>query len=422
MPDTSPLAEQLAKLLADTTTLYQAAHGAHWNVTGSDFSEYHALFEAVYTDVYESLDPIAENIRKLDALAPFGLADLVGLRELADPPVTSDPQGLCQQLLDANTQVLACLDETFQLASGLNQQGIANFIAERIDQHQKWAWQLRMSVNTTGTAQDAMPRSTTANPEKRSMAPVAIRVPSADGETRTAFVVPFKAEWRDSGNPATPYETTLRGHAAVFNSMSEDLGGFRELIAPGAFRAALRKNPDVRLLFNHDSNYVLARTASGTLELREDAQGLHVFARVDRRMSWVEDLRTSMARGDIDQMSFAFTVADGGDTWAVADDGKVVRTINADGVDGLYDVSVVTYPAYTSTSVDMRDVLMRAATEGRLPEGVAAPVVEHHQGAGPGSGSSSTPAAGLDANLRRLAALRARAAAATATHQTRSIS
>lgn len=229
--------------------------------------------------------------------------------------------------------------------------------------------------------------------------------------------VTFAVECRDSGNPATPNIVTLRGYAAKYNSLSEDLGGFREMLAPGAFRSALRKSPDVRLLFNHDPNYVLARTASGTLELREDTTGLHVFAQVDRSISWVNDLRTAMQRGDIDQMSFAFTVADGGDTWAVADDGTIVRTVNADGVDGLFDVSVVTYPAYTSTTVDMREILMRAATEGRLPAGaVAVPVVEPHM-AGPGSRSSTT-SAGVDSEKhRRLIALRAKAAAATATHQ-----
>ena len=111
-------------------------------------------------------------------------------------------------------------------------------------------------------------------------------------------------------------------------------------------------------------------------------------------------------------------MAENGDTWAVADDGTVIRTINADGIDGLFDVSVVTYPAYTSTTVDMREILMRAATEGRLPAGaVAVPVVEPSLMAGPGSTSSSTPAGEDSEKHRRLVALRARAAAATATHQ-----
>lgn len=191
--------------------------------------------------------------------------------------------------------------------------------------------------------------------------------PPATPGLRHVVVFPMDGcEWRDSGNPATPNETTLRGHAAVFNSLSHDLGGFREMLEPGAFRAALRSQPDVRLLVNHDPNYVMARTASGTLELREDGTGLHVFARVDRRISWVEDLRTTMQRGDIDQMSFAFTVGENGDDWAVTEDGHVVRTIRADGVDGLYDVSVVSYPAYEATRVDMRSLLDQAVAQGRI--------------------------------------------------------
>ncbi len=189
------------------------------------------------------------------------------------------------------------------------------------------------------------------------------------GALRHAVTVPIEGiEWRDSGDPARKTDTTLRGHAAVFSSLSDDLGGFRELIAPGAFRAALRSNPDVRLLLNHDPNYVLGRTASGTLELREDGTGLHVFARVDRNISWVEDLRSSMQRGDIDQMSFAFTVDDEGDTWSVTDDGQAIRTIQPDGVRDLFDVSVVTYPAYEHTNADMRSVLDAAVAAGKLPE------------------------------------------------------
>jgi HK97 family phage prohead protease len=185
---------------------------------------------------------------------------------------------------------------------------------------------------------------------------------------RREIVVPLDSvEWRDSGDAAHKNETTLRGHAAVFNSLSEDLGGFRELIEPGFFRAALRKSPDVRLLFNHDPNYVMARTASGTLELREDSVGLRVFATVDKTIGWVKDLRTSMQRGDVDQMSFAFTLTDVGDDWAVTEDGEVVRTLRADGAEQIFDASVVTYPAYSATSVNMRSLLEEAIDLGRLP-------------------------------------------------------
>lgn len=244
-----------------------------------------------------------------------------------------------------------------------------------------------------------------------------IIVPAPEPVLRHAITVRLDhVAWRDSGNPDTPNETTLRGHAAVFNSLSEDLGGFRELLAPGAFRAALRKNPDVRLLFNHDPNFVMARTASGTLELREDSTGLHVFARVDKSMTWVSDLRTAMQRGDIDQMSFAFTLGqrENADTWAITEDGSIVRTINADGIDDLFDVSVVTYPAYTSTQADMREILMRAVANGRLPGG-ASTIVEPTV-AGVESGSR-TPGAGEDIETRkRLIALKTRAAQARTIH------
>ena len=186
-------------------------------------------------------------------------------------------------------------------------------------------------------------------------------------EPRTVVVPLEDIEWRDSGDPDRKDETTLRGHAAVFNSLSEDLGGFRELIEPGFFRGALRSKPDVRLLVNHDG-LPLARTASGTLELREDNRGLHVFARLDKNDPDVISLRGKMKRGDVDQMSFAFSLREGGDDWAITDDGDVVRTLRADGADGLYDVSVVTYPAYRHTEVSMRSVLQDAISRGRLPQ------------------------------------------------------
>lgn len=185
--------------------------------------------------------------------------------------------------------------------------------------------------------------------------------------------VPFTdIEWRRAQNGRSE-NYTLRGHAAVFNSLSEDLGGFRELLEPGAFRAALRGTPDVRLLHDHDAARVLARTTAQvdgkpSLELREDATGLHVWAIVQPR-TWVDDLAVEMQSGLVDQMSFAFTIRDGGDDWAVAEDGTVVRTIRADGIDALYDVSVVAYPAYPATDVGVRE-LRNAVASGRLPASV----------------------------------------------------
>jgi len=146
------------------------------------------------------------------------------------------------------------------------------------------------------------------------------------------FNIETRTEKRDDGS------TTITGHAAVFNQLSSDLGGFRELIAPDAFSGVL--NDDVRALVNHDPNLLLARTSSGTLNLEQTEKGLS-FAFDVPDTTYGRDLIISMERGDITQSSFAFTIED--DSWETTKDGEV-RTINK--VKQLYDVSPVTYPAY----------------------------------------------------------------------------
>jgi uncharacterized protein len=142
----------------------------------------------------------------------------------------------------------------------------------------------------------------------------------------------------------------ITGHAAVFDSLSAELWGFRERIAPGAFSLALGKS-DIRALLNHDPNYVLGRTKSGTLRVREDDRGLAV--EIDPPdTSWSNDLLVSIDRGDISQMSFAFRVAE--DRWDEVD-GARQRTIIS--FDEIFDVSPVTYPAYPDTDVALRTAL-----------------------------------------------------------------
>ena len=144
---------------------------------------------------------------------------------------------------------------------------------------------------------------------------------------------------------------TFEGYAAVFNKLSEDLGGFREKIRPKAFANAI-KNSDTRALFNHDSNYVLGRTTAGTLDLKEDRNGLK-FSVVPPDTSWARDLMVSVQRGDISQCSFGFTLAKNGDEWHEKD-GEMTRTIRE--VNRLMDVSLVSFPAYPDTSVALRSM------------------------------------------------------------------
>jgi len=149
------------------------------------------------------------------------------------------------------------------------------------------------------------------------------------------FNIDTRTEKRDDGS------TTITGHAAVYNQMSSDLGGFREIIAPDAFSNVL--NDDVRALVNHDPNLLLGRTTSGTLRLEQTEKGLQYSFDVPDT-TYGRDLVISMERGDITQSSFAFTIED--DSWETTEDGEV-RTINK--VKQLYDCSPVTYPAYPTS-------------------------------------------------------------------------
>ena len=141
------LVDALRKNTANTAVFYHQAHGYHWNIVGSDFQEYHALFETIYSDVYEAIDPMAENCRKAGGLAPFTLKDFLDLTSLKEREISNfDWKTLTQALYDDNKVVLEDLLELFDIANEQNEQGIANFVAERVDMHQKWQWQLGASL------------------------------------------------------------------------------------------------------------------------------------------------------------------------------------------------------------------------------------------------------------------------------------
>ena len=141
---------------------------------------------------------------------------------------------------------------------------------------------------------------------------------------------------------------TLEGYASVFG-VAADLGRFSETIQRGAFTRALAEQQDVRALVDHDSGRVIGRTKNGTLELREDNRGL--FTRIELPDTQDgRDMATLIGRGDLDAMSFGFTVKR--DRWE-QEDGKQMRYI--EDVD-LYDVSVVAYPQYANTEIALRSM------------------------------------------------------------------
>jgi uncharacterized protein len=158
----------------------------------------------------------------------------------------------------------------------------------------------------------------------------------------------------------------IEGYAAVFNQpsvvMSDwAMGGFREFVAPGAFKKTLSDGADVRALVNHNPDYVLGRTKSGTLSLREDGHGLHMEIHPPATR-WAEDLITTMQRGDIDGSSFGFQ--------AIRDRWGQGQTPEGETIDEryvlearLFDVSVVTYPAYPQTESQVRSAFAAAGLD-----------------------------------------------------------
>jgi uncharacterized protein len=149
-------------------------------------------------------------------------------------------------------------------------------------------------------------------------------------------------------------QATVTGYAAVFDSLSEDLGGFREKIQRGAFAQTLRDagtlDNDPLCLYGHDMNNVLGRVSSKTLTLEEDATGLRFSCQLPNT-SLGRDVATLIERGDIKAMSFGFAVLPSGDTWEQNPDGSVIRTLTNVQV---FECSIVSMPAYSATSVDLR--------------------------------------------------------------------
>jgi HK97 family phage prohead protease len=162
----------------------------------------------------------------------------------------------------------------------------------------------------------------------------------------------------------------IDGHAAVFNELSQDLGGFRERVMPGAFADDLAAKPDVRALFNHDPNIIFGRTISGTLRLAEDHAGLAFDCDMPDTQQ-ARDVQTSIARGDITQCSFGFFVVS--QKWSEEPDpadatGQRKMLIRELHKVKTFDVSPVTFPAYTGTDVDTRTL---------FPEGVPGEIRSH---------------------------------------------
>ena len=152
----------------------------------------------------------------------------------------------------------------------------------------------------------------------------------------------------------------LSGYAAIFNSRSVDLGGFVEVIRPGAFKRCLASGADVRAMLEHDPGRIFARNRAGNLKVGEDERGLRVEITPNDTQAG-RDVIEHVRSGVLDSMSFGFYVAPGGEQW----DSKALPHVRELTDLDLDDVSVVAYPAYLKTEIALRSLESAKAAAGQ---------------------------------------------------------
>lgn len=147
------LINNLRILQSNAFIYYTKAHGYHWNVEGILFNQFHSFFGDLYEDIYGSIDEWAEWIRRFDEKAVFDVLAILSTSNIKYDLVTdaSNPLAMLSSLLSSNNQMLIDLKSAFSVATSANEQGAANYIAERIDAHEKWGWKIKASLRSMGS-------------------------------------------------------------------------------------------------------------------------------------------------------------------------------------------------------------------------------------------------------------------------------
>jgi starvation-inducible DNA-binding protein len=140
------LVELMKKTLADTFCLYLKTHNFHWNVEGSKFVELHGYFGDLYDELHDSIDPMAEHLRTLDSYVPGSLKRFLEMSEVLDEENIPEALQMVRILQADNETVLKTLNLTMKFALKEEKQGLANFLADRIDVHEKHNWMLKSII------------------------------------------------------------------------------------------------------------------------------------------------------------------------------------------------------------------------------------------------------------------------------------
>ena len=137
------IAEGLGRVLADSTVLYSKTHGFHWNVTGPMFNTLHLMFMDQYTELWTALDGIAERIRALGCLAPYGSSAIAGLASIPETQGSPAALAMVRELVSGHEAVARTIRAVLVLADEANDQPTADLLTQRLQVHEKTAWMLR---------------------------------------------------------------------------------------------------------------------------------------------------------------------------------------------------------------------------------------------------------------------------------------
>lgn len=140
------LADNLKVILASTFSYYLKAQGFHWNVESRNFSQDHEFFGEIYTDAYSAIDPLAEYIRTLSEYAPASLSRYTELTKIEDQTKIPKSELMIKELIVDTQTLIDLITEAFDIATEDKQQGIANFLADRLTSHGKYLWQLKATI------------------------------------------------------------------------------------------------------------------------------------------------------------------------------------------------------------------------------------------------------------------------------------
>jgi starvation-inducible DNA-binding protein len=136
----------MRKVLADGYVLYYSAHSSHWNVEGSNFPQYHTFFEKIYSEVYEELDKIAEQIRTVNAYAPVSLKDVLTMSTITEASRVYDPKDMLRMLHVMNDKFIASIDAAYRIAEAAHEIGMSNYLQDLTDKQKKLGWMIAATI------------------------------------------------------------------------------------------------------------------------------------------------------------------------------------------------------------------------------------------------------------------------------------